>query len=177
MNAATNHKGQSLLPRAVLQKLHIAKRELALDDDDYRDVLEAATGHRSAKDITPDQVPALQRRLREIGWNGYLLRKDQMRPAGTPVLLKYAGLDHRPGRPTSRQLRMLEARFKNIKGFADIDPDAAFRQFLAKRFGVSHANLLDDAKFEAALSAVKRLEKTRGTKTDSPQRHRGHREE
>lgn len=160
-----DHKGTSLLSRDVLAKLHIAKKGLALDDDDYRDLLQRITGHRSARELRPDDLPGLQRELRRLGWDGYLLRRDEMPP------LKYRDMDNRPGRPTGAQLRMLEARFKSIKGFADINPDGAFRAFLEKRFGISDARLLDDAKLEAALSAVKRLERERGTK-DLPQRTR-----
>jgi hypothetical protein len=59
---------------------------------------------------------------------------------------------------------MLEARFKNIRGMADINPEAALRMFLEKRFKVSHAKLLDNRTYEAALTAVKRLEVERGVK-------------
>lgn len=153
-----DHKGVSLLSRDVLAKLHIAKKDLCLDDDDYRDILERSTGHRSAREITPEQVPALQRELRRLGWDGYLLRPGELPP------LKYRDMDNRPGRPTGAQLRMLEARFVNIRGFADRNPDAAFRAFLERRFHISDVRLLDVGRFEAALSAVKRLEAQRGVK-------------
>lgn len=156
-----DHNGKSLLSRDVLAKLHIAKKALCLDDEEYRDILERITGHRSAREIMPDQVPALQRELRRLGWDGWLLRYVGARHA---VPLRYTDMDNRPGRPTGAQLRMLEARFVNIRGFADINPDGAFRQFLQKRFGISHAHLLDDETYEAALTAVKRLETQRGVK-------------
>jgi len=154
-----DHKGISPLDRNTLARLHIAKKELCLDDDDYRDILERVTGHRSAREIGPESLPALQRELRRIGWQGYLTPRHGNRPP-----LPYADCDNRPGRPTGAQLRMLEARFVNIRGFADINPPAAFRRFLQRRFGISHVRLLDDRAYEAALTAVRRLEKERGTK-------------
>jgi hypothetical protein len=159
-SAAENNGKRASISRAALAKVHIAKKQLALDEDDYRDVLERITGHRSSKEITPDQLMPLQREFRRLGWKGYLLRRDEVEP------LKYEDLGHRKGRPTPAQLRMLEARFVNIKGFADVNPDAAFRAFLEKRFGISHAKLLDDRTYEAALTAVKRLERDKGVKKE-----------
>jgi hypothetical protein len=147
-----------LLSRDQLAKIHIAKKALCLGDDDYRDILERITGKRSARDVAPEQLQALQRELRRLGWDGYLLRRDEIQP------LPYMDCENRPGRPNGPQLRMLEAMFKDIKGYADVSPDEAFRKFLEKRFGISHARLLDDTKYEAALTAVKRLQKHYGVK-------------
>jgi hypothetical protein len=160
MNTQPDHKGESLLSRAILAKIHIAQKELCLDTDEYRDILERITGHRSARDIDPDQLLALQREFRRLGWTGYLLKRDEIPP------LKYTDLSRRPGRPSGAQLRMLEARFKNLKGYADTAPDKAFRAFLEKRFRISDAKLLDDEKYEAALTAVKRLEKQHRVKVE-----------
>jgi len=161
-----NHKGVSPLDRNTLARLHIARKELCLDEDDYRDLLERITGKRSARDIGPESLPALQKELRRIGWNGWLTpRKSGIQTRPYPDgRKKYEDMDNRPGRPTGAQLRMLEARFVSLKGFADINPAAAFRQFLQKRFGISHVKLLDNKTYEAALSAVKRLEHERGVK-------------
>ncbi len=160
MQPKADHSGKSQLSRAILAKIHIARKELCLDDDDYRDILERITGCRSARDVRADQLLPLQREFRRIGWKGYLLRQDEIPP------LKYSELRHRPGRPSPAQLRMLEARFKNIRGFADVNPDGAFRAFLEKRFRISDARLLDDESYEAALTAVKRLEWERGVKKE-----------
>ena len=40
-----------VLDRKKLAVIHIVKRELALSDDEYRDILERETGVRSAKDL------------------------------------------------------------------------------------------------------------------------------
>lgn len=40
----------------LIKRLHIAKRDLGLDDDLYRDKLEQLTGMRSARDMTDDQL-------------------------------------------------------------------------------------------------------------------------
>jgi hypothetical protein len=158
MQPKADHKGRSSLPRVVLAKIHIARKALCLDEDDYRDLLERIAGVRSARDLTHEDLLPLQREFRRLGWDGYLLKRDELPP------LKYSDMGFRAGRPSPAQLRMLEARFKNIRGYADTNPDAAFRAFLQKRFKISDARLLDDAKYEAALSAVKRLEEENGVK-------------
>jgi hypothetical protein len=156
-----DHNGESRLDRKTLAKLHIAAKELGLFDEDYRDLLERVTGVRSARDLDPADLPALQRELRRLGWRGYLLRRGEMPP------LKYEDLGERPPEfPNPKQLRMLEVRFKSIRGFAEVSPDTAFRAFLKKRFRVDHPRFLTLEVFEAALTAVKRLERERGVKRE-----------
>lgn len=149
---------QSLLTRAQLAKIHIAKKAVALEDDDYRDMLERVAGVRSAREMQPEHLVELQREFRRLGWDGYLLRKAELPP------LPYGDVDNRPDAPTGAQLRMLEAGFKNILGYADVAPDKAFQKFLKNRCGVEHPRFLDNTKYEAALSAVKRLQGERGVK-------------
>ena len=156
--AQDRRQAQSLLTRAQLAKIHIAKKMLALDDESYRDMLERVAGVRSARELQPEHLVALQREFRRLGWDGYLLRRSEM-PA-----LPYSDVDNRPDAPTGAQLRMLEAAFKNILGYADTAPDRAFQKFLKNRCGVEHPRFLDNAKYEAALSAVKRLQADRGVK-------------
>jgi hypothetical protein len=147
-----------------LAKIHIAKKALALADDDYRAILKRLAGVESAKNLTLDDLLPLQREFRRLGWDGYLLRRGELR--GAAMVPKYDGMDDRPGRPSGAQLRMLEARVKNIRGFAETAPDAAFRGFIVSVAGVSHANLLDLKGFEQVLTVVKRLEKERGVKKE-----------
>lgn len=156
---APDHKGTSALTRDQLAKLHIAKKALCLSEDDYRDLLERVTGRRSAKEIGPEQLPALQRELRRLGWDGWLLRRDEIAP------LPYLDCDNRPDRPNGAQLRMLEAMFKDVRGYATQNPDAAFRAFLERRFGISHAKLLDDKRYQKALNAVRDMQFRHGTKS------------
>ncbi|MEW6350730.1 MAG: regulatory protein GemA [Thermodesulfobacteriota bacterium] len=154
-----DHNGEALLDRKTLAKIHIARKDLCLDEDQYRDLLERITGVRTAREIRPDQLMALQREFRRIGWQGYLLRREEVPP------LRYEDLgSSRPNRPNPRQLRMLEAMFKNIRGYADINPDQAFRGFLQKRFGVSDARFLDLGQFEKALKAVREMQARHGVK-------------
>lgn len=51
-----------------LSKIHIAKKELAMDDDSYRAMLARVAGVTSAKDLNPRQVGAVLREFERLGW-------------------------------------------------------------------------------------------------------------
>lgn len=53
---------------ATLAKIHIAKKELALDDDTYRAVLKNVAGKASAKDLTTAEAFKLLEHFKRIGW-------------------------------------------------------------------------------------------------------------
>lgn len=154
MAAAADHKGVSKLSRAILAKIHIAVKELAIEQEDYRDILERTTGKRSARDLTDKDLPRLDAELRRLGWTGRLVHSSR---SGDHK--KYDELGDRLLRPNPAQLRMLEVRFKSIPGYGTINPEGAYKAFLSKRFGISHPKMLDNKTFEAALTAVKRMEK------------------
>lgn len=54
--------------RAQLAKIHIAKKSLALDDDTYRDLLDAEFGKRSAGNLTLAQLDRLIGIFQGWGW-------------------------------------------------------------------------------------------------------------
>ncbi|WP_095157165.1 gp16 family protein [Pseudomonas sp. Irchel 3E13] len=51
-----------------LSKIHIAKKDLGLDDDTYRAMLMRVAGKSSAKDLSPLQVANVLRELERLGW-------------------------------------------------------------------------------------------------------------
>lgn len=54
--------------RDLLAKVHIAKKDLALADGDYRAILERITGRTSAKDCSERQLDAVLTEFRRLGW-------------------------------------------------------------------------------------------------------------
>ncbi len=54
---------------ALLATVHIAKKELDMDDVTYRDVLQAQIGVSSAGDATDKQLVRLVAYLRDCGWS------------------------------------------------------------------------------------------------------------
>lgn len=55
--------------KSLTAKIHIARKDLGLDDDTYRAMLEHLTGHRSSKDCTDRQLVMVIASLRRRGWN------------------------------------------------------------------------------------------------------------
>ncbi|MEL7698674.1 regulatory protein GemA [Citromicrobium bathyomarinum] len=54
--------------RAMLAKVHIARKELRLDEDDYRQIIADETGKTSAGDCSADELDAVLARFRGRGW-------------------------------------------------------------------------------------------------------------
>jgi phage gp16-like protein len=56
--------------RGLLAKVHIAKKDLALLDDDYRGILQEEFGVTTAKALTVGELQSLVRRFESKGWRG-----------------------------------------------------------------------------------------------------------
>lgn len=51
-----------------LSKIHIAKKDLGLDDETYRSILARVAGVRSAKDLNPRQIGHVLAEFTRLGW-------------------------------------------------------------------------------------------------------------
>lgn len=56
------------MTRALIAKIHIAKKELALADESYRAILERVTGRASSKDCSERQLEQLLAEFKRLGW-------------------------------------------------------------------------------------------------------------
>ena len=54
----------------LLAQIHIAKKELGLDDDIYRDVLERVTGSRSSSGLSDPDRHKVIAEFKRMGWKG-----------------------------------------------------------------------------------------------------------
>ncbi len=52
----------------LLAKVHIARKELGLDEDSYRAILERVTGNSSAAGLTDRQLDAVLGEFKRLGW-------------------------------------------------------------------------------------------------------------
>ena len=58
------------IPRTkLIQLIHVAKRELSLDEETYRETLEQTTGKASLKEMTDAQLQAVLDRLKTAGFS------------------------------------------------------------------------------------------------------------
>ena len=83
--------------RRELAAIHAASKDLGLDEDAYRALLEGQTGQRSAGQLDAAMRQKVLERLRELGWNPQPGRK---RP--------------QPARSRRRQLDKIEALLADI---------------------------------------------------------------
>ncbi len=56
------------MTRALLAKVHIAKKDLGLADENYRAILVRITGRESSRDCTERQLEQLLAEFRRLGW-------------------------------------------------------------------------------------------------------------
>lgn len=54
--------------RAMLAKVHIAKKHMDLSDDDYRSILQRVTGRGSSADCSDAQLHVLLSEFKRLGW-------------------------------------------------------------------------------------------------------------
>ncbi|MGX9692956.1 gp16 family protein [Achromobacter anxifer] len=52
----------------LIRLIHVAKRELAMDDDAYRQLLEAVTGHRSTSAMNEEQLDQVVKHMKRCGF-------------------------------------------------------------------------------------------------------------
>ena len=68
---------------AMMAKIHIAKKDLHLDDDTYRDVLWRVTGKRSCKDMTIAQLQDVAKDMQNSGFKPKTTPKHGKKPTVT----------------------------------------------------------------------------------------------
>lgn len=125
---------------SLIAKLHVAKRDLRLDDDTYRAVLVAETGKASARDMGPAELAAAIEGMKRRGW------VDRPKPAGARKIGgKYAGV-----------LRALWIAAWNL-GIARDRTDKALTAWVKRQTGIDNPTwLTDPADARKAIEALKR---------------------
>lgn len=97
--------------RSMLAKIHVAKKQLALDEEAYRDVVRRVTGRDSAGAASDRQLDALLREFRRLGFKA---------PAG---------------RGPARQpyVRMIYGIWKDLAPHLSDSSEAALRAFVRRQ--------------------------------------------
>jgi len=134
------------MTRALLAKVHIAKKELALQEESYRAILERVTGRTSSKDCSKRQLEAVLGEFKRLGW--------------TPK----AGKNSPSGRP---HVRLIYALWKEagIVGAVDNASTEGLRSFVARQTGKEAPEFLKPAEanlvIEGLKAMIRRVEQTR----------------
>ena len=128
--------------RAMLAKVHIAKKDLALTDESYADTLERITGKRSAADCDD---PALDRVLAEfvrLGWKPKHKRGRRRKEAAPAV------------RPRVAKIRALWRALHNLGEVVD-PSDAALSAFVRRQTDLEALEWMTSALAYKVIEALK----------------------
>lgn len=132
---------QRKIDRKKLAVLHIAKKQLGLDDETYRDILEACAGVRSAADLDSAGFSEVVRHFESCGFVSRF----------NPV----SGRRRHPDMATDRQIKKIYALWWSMPGYYEKGKEyRALRGFLQKRFRVNHENFLT---FDVAHDVIEAL--------------------
>ncbi|CAB3764186.1 gp16 family protein [Paraburkholderia humisilvae] len=72
-----------MIARTVLAKIHVAKKQLALDDDTYRAMLRSVAGVESARDLAPEGAAKLLKHMERCGFLPTKIQQSRPRVAAS----------------------------------------------------------------------------------------------
>ncbi len=127
--------------RADLAKIHIAKKELGLTDDEYRDILRAKFGKESAAKLTPGQAFSLINHFVSRGWRP----KHQQ---------KLPGMYSRPTDPQERKIVAMWITLHKA-GVVRNGSDSALQAFVSRVTGVDSMRWCTTYQKHAVIEALK----------------------
>lgn len=143
------------LTKNQIKVLHVAKGQLALDDDMYRDSLEANAGVRSAKDLDYQGFKAVMEHFERCGFKSKLAK----RPSVVPPQSGTMEGKRRVNMATAAMIRKIYASWWSLGGsyYEHGKELKALRGFLKKRFRVDHENFLTFEQAQGVIEAIKRI--------------------
>ena len=159
---------------AALAKIHIAKKELGMDDDAYRAMLKRVTGKSSSAGMSPRQKSAVLAEFKRLGWNpiNSAIRRASEKRAGvagrnTPIGggSGEAGEARDGGynkwRPPSNNphIRKVWALGKELdnRGYWVLPWKEALRKFVKKKTGIDDPDWLDTKQASQVIEALKAI--------------------
>jgi hypothetical protein len=126
--------------------LHIAKKEMGLDDETYRDILYRFTGKRSSTHIGYHGFAAVMKHFEACGFRGAGPKRGSIRP-------------NRPGMATEGQIKKIYKLWWMLAGdyYEAGENRKTLRGFLKARFAVDHEMFLTFRRAGETIEAVKQI--------------------
>lgn len=134
--------------RAMVAKVHIAAKDLSLDEDTYQSVLYQVTGHMSAADCSEAELAAVIEHFRARGWQPKAKPKKRGRRAAA---------DHLP----ARKARALWISLYNL-GAIDNSSEQALEAFARRQLKVAALQWADQAICYKLIEALKAMAERHG---------------
>ncbi|HSA07306.1 MAG TPA: regulatory protein GemA [Candidatus Gastranaerophilales bacterium] len=141
-----------MITKNQIKKLQTLKKVLSLSDDIYRDVLEMSFNVNSCTKLTSEQAGMLIDDFENSAIQLGLWNKPE---------LKFENLSNRKSMATPKQLRMIEAMWREVSYREDDEfVKQSLRKFLSGHFYVSDLRFIDRAKASKIINAIKNIKKS-----------------
>ena len=128
---------------AQIKLIHTAKNSLKLTDENYREIL-SSFGVSSSKDLTQEDAKKVIKIFEKLGFKPLVNEP------------KHAKLNDREDMASPKQLRKIEAMWKN-SGRVKEKTDEALRKFIKRIAGVDHISWLTNDKVRKVIKAIENL--------------------
>jgi len=144
--------------RALLAKVHLAKKDLRLDDDTYRDVLERITGRRSSAECSVSELENLVAHFRTQGFVPKVVgggRQGAQRSAGS----------RRADHPVAKKARAMWISLHQL-GVVENPSEQALEAFAKRQLGVERMQWMDQSLGFKLVEALKAMAEREGWSQD-----------
>lgn len=140
--------------RKLLGAVHLAAKAAGLQDDVYRDVLEAVTGKRSAADLTEGQLVSVLKH--------FDARKPRVITGGKSGAAASArSASRRADHPVARKARALWISLHQL-GVVENPSEQALEAFAKRQLGVDRLQWADQSQGFKLIEALKRMAERAG---------------
>ena len=143
--------------RAMLAKVHLARKELGLAEADYRAVLYRVTQHESAGALSDAQLEAVIAEFKRLGW--------QQKSRSVPSVgsgSRIPGATARPAdHPAARKARSLWISLAQL-GVVRNSSEAALEAFARRQLGVDRLQWADQGQVYKLTEALKAMAERAG---------------
>lgn len=138
--------------------LHVAKAKLGLTEEVYRDILRIHGGVESSKGLTWPGYQKVKKHLETLGF-----------AAARLAIAPYPSDEKkRPGFASPRRIRMIQGLWADLSYAPPAKRQAALREFMHKRFGVSDLRFLTEMGAANVINALLAMVKDKGRKEAKP---------
>lgn len=145
--------------RAAVVKVQIARRDLGLDDDTYRSILERLTGRTSSSSCSDAELGRVLDEFKAKGWKPKVLAGGK--PAKAPRSVAARPADH----PSARKARSLWISLWNLGEVRD-SSEPALEAFARRQLGVERLQWADQGLTYKLIEALKGMAERAGWSQD-----------
>lgn len=132
--------------RTMIAKLHLARRDLRLEEEDYRLVLERVTGQRSAADLSVAQLDAALAEMKRLGWEA----QKRSGPASG-----------RASNPAAKKARAMLISL-GLMGVIRNTSEAALNAFARRQTGIERLSWVNQSHVYKLIEALKAIASRNG---------------